>query len=100
MYSCLPSGEVMELIMSNSTKVVRIDTHRPCIMPRDACNGSYEEECGRQRVDQGVGQGRTQVKSIKPPKAERQRVARFWRVAGVFGIAVFAAMLLVHWGLQ
>ena len=44
-------------------------------------------------------EGARQVQATPvPPKPEQAPVASFWRVAGVFTLAVFGLILLISWG--
>ncbi len=50
-------------------------------------------------MDENQGDGPL-PKVTKPSKAERTEVAKFWRVAACFGIALGSVLLLVHWGVS
>ena len=58
------------------------------------------EDCAPESLGWRENQGKFIPDEPKPPKAERTEVAKFWRMAAVFGLAVMACLLLVHWGVS
>lgn len=69
--------------------------HRATVvdLPEDCA----EEGCQQFLNDWRNNQGDPILKAPMPSKAERTEVAKFWRVAACFGIAVGSVLLLVHW---
>ena len=68
-------------------------------------NEEHDDYCAQEGcyiahpMDENQGDGPL-PKVTKPSKAERTEVAKFWRVAACFGIAVGSVLLLVHWGVS
>ena len=58
------------------------------------------EDCAPESLGWRENQGRFIEKEVRPPKAERTEVTKFWLAAFVFGIALASVLLLVHWGVS
>lgn len=78
--------------MHNHGAHINTRLHRPSVMP---------DECADEGHNINERQGRGPIpKEDLAPKAERMRVAKFWRVSLVSAAAVFCFLLLIHWGAQ